>query len=342
MIDTVKIVSMIPFSTFQAIQSCSDVKTSYRNATGEIHYKIIKGSLEGSYSSSLSIRVGEGGKYRFVNMYYIEIEGSYHKLVKGYNSHNGFYNLVQICSELIRIVSNAYHIELPSIRHWFLQRVDIAICFDLKEQQLVTSYINNINCCNYPRRKLKHYEGETIYLTGSTTTLKIYNKQKEFIKHDKKNFLGTDFELEKYLCDIKGFVRFECEIKKRELKKFYNSDYVRIVKVNYSDLRKIWENGFRKFFKLVENDLVIVKKKEDVKNRLSSLYSPRRAKTLFNFYLILLLEGTQTVKQNTDKSTYYKNISDLKKANVDFSQKLELNMKDTSIVFNPFESEEVY
>lgn len=85
-----------------------------------------------------------------------------------------------------------------------------------------------------------------------------------------------------------------------------------------------------------------MKKKEDVKNRLSSLYSPRRAKTLFNFYLILLLEGTQTVKQNTDKSTYYKNISDLKKANVDFSQKLELNMKDTSIVFNPFESEEVY
>lgn len=342
MLDTIKIVSMIPFSTFQAIQSCSDIKTSYSNATGEIHYKIIKGSLEGSYSSSLSVRVGEGGKYRFVNMYYIEIEGSYHKLVRGYNSHNGFYNLVQICNELIKMVSIAYAVNLPSIRHWFLQRVDIAICFDLKEQQFVSSYINNINSCNYPKRKLKHYEGESIYLTGATTTLKIYNKQKEFIKHDKKNFLGTDFDLKKYLYNIKGFIRFECEIKKRRLKKFYDSDFVRIINVNYNDLRKIWEDEFRKFFKLVENDLVIVKKKEDVKNRLHNLYSPRRAKNLFNFYLILQLEGTRAVKQSTDKSTYYKNLSDLKKANVDFSQKLKLDMQDTSIAFNPFECEEVY
>lgn len=342
MLDTIKIVSMIPFSTFQTIQSCSNIKTSYNNATGEIHYKIINDSLEGSYSSSLSVRVGEGGKYRFINMYYIEIEGSYHKLVRGYNSHNGFYNLVHICNELIKIVSNAYDVKLPSIQHWFLQRVDIAICFDLKEQQLVTSYINNINSCNYPKRKLKHYEGESIYLTGSTTTLKVYNKQKEFMKHDQKKFVGTDFELAKYLNDIKGFIRFECEIKKRKLKKVYNSDYIRIRNIDYSDLREIWENEFRKFFKLVENDLIIVKKKEDVKDRLLSLYSPRRAKSLFNFYLVLLLEGTQAVKQTTDKSTYYKNISDLKKANIDFSQKLGLDMKDTRITFNPFESEEIY
>ena len=101
---------MIDLSLFEQIKKLSDIKTSYNNETGEIFYKIINAHLQGAFNSSLCIRIGEGKKYQFINAYFIEIEGSYHKLVKGYNSHNGFYNLVQICSELIRIVSNAYHI----------------------------------------------------------------------------------------------------------------------------------------------------------------------------------------------------------------------------------------
>lgn len=38
---------------------------------------------------------------------------------------------------------------------------------------------------------------------------------------------------------------------------------------------------------------------------------------------------------------FYKNIADLKKANVDFFQKLELNMNDNRIQFNPFEWKEI-
>ncbi len=90
MIDTIKIVSMIDKRLYNIIQSQSIIKTSYHSATGEVFYKIINDSLEGSFSSNFSVRIGEGSKYKFVNMYYIEIEGSYHKLVKGYNSHNRF------------------------------------------------------------------------------------------------------------------------------------------------------------------------------------------------------------------------------------------------------------
>ena len=90
MIDTIKIVSMIDKRLYNIIQSQSIIKTSYHSATGEVFYKIINDSLEGSFSSNLSVRIGEGSKYKFVNMYYIEIEGSYHKLIRGYNSHNRF------------------------------------------------------------------------------------------------------------------------------------------------------------------------------------------------------------------------------------------------------------
>ena len=126
------------------------------------------------------------------------------------------------------MVENAYHISLPTLKHWFLQRIDIAICFDLQNQYNVETYIDNLSSCRFPKRKLKHYEGESIYLTGSTTTLKIYNKLREFKKHDYKKFKDSNFDIFKYLEQIKGFIRFECEIKKKKLKYLFHKDFIRI------------------------------------------------------------------------------------------------------------------
>lgn len=56
MIDTIKMVTMISFDAFQTIQFNSEIKTAYNNSTGEVFYKIINGSLEGTYNSSLCIR----------------------------------------------------------------------------------------------------------------------------------------------------------------------------------------------------------------------------------------------------------------------------------------------
>lgn len=239
------------------------------------------------------------------------------------------------------MVETAYCIKLPKLRHWFLQRIDIALCYDLDNQVNVTSYINNLNSCNYPRRNLKHYEGESVYITGSTTTIKIYNKLKEFKKHDMKKFKDTNFDMNRYLQEIQGFIRFECEIKKPKLKKLYQTNYVRINRVYYEDLKEIWKEEFQKFFKLIENDFSIIRNKEEVKRRLNSLFSPIRAKNLFDFYLLILLEGIQEIKRRTNKSTYYQNLAELRQANIDISQKFDVNMIDNRIEFNPFEAEEV-
>jgi len=341
MIDTIKIVSMIDKKIYNLIKSQSIIKTSYHNATGEIFYNIVNDKLEGTYSSSLSVRVGEGAKYNFANMYYIEIEGSYHKLVRGYNSHNGFYNLLSISMELIKMVENAYTLDLPSPKHWFLQRIDIAICFDLTNQSNIENYIDNLSSCSFPRRKIKHYEGESIYLTGSTTTLKIYNKLQEFKKHDIKKFKNTNFDLPSYMNEIEGFIRFECEIKKRKLKYIHNKDYIRIQNVTYEDLKNIWKEEFSNLLKLADNDLKKLYKNNDIKIRLHSIFKNVRAKNLYNFYILIKAQGLQEIKKNTCKSVYYKNISDLKKAGIDFSQKMDIEMQDIQIQFNPFEEKEI-
>lgn len=209
MIDTIKIYAEISEEMYNKISNMSIVKNAINRATGEELYNIINSHLEGSFSSSLSVKVGCSSKYRLCTTgYIIEIEGSYHKIKLGYNSHNGFYNLQDICSCLIDIVSKYFDVILPALDNWYLQRCDIAICFDLKNQLNVCNYINNLSSCNYSRRKIKFYSNEALYLSGTTTTLKIYNKLLEFKKHDIKKFVNTDFDLFSYIKTISRFYTF--------------------------------------------------------------------------------------------------------------------------------------
>lgn len=341
MIDTVKIYTMINKNIYDKIYNNSIVKSSVHLGTGEVFYQIVNDSLKGSYDSSLSVRVGCGSKYHFVNMYYLEIEGSYHKIIKGFNAYNGCYSLLQIVNFFIDAVEVSYNVKLPTLKHWFLQRCDIAICFDLCNNKAVRNYINNLSLCNYPRRNIKHYQDESIYCSGTSTTLKIYNKMLEFKKHDMKKLFKTNFDIDNYLLKIDGFVRFECEIKKKKLEAIYNKKYIRVINVCYNVLRKVWSDEFMKFLKLFESDLYIVRSKEDVKNRLFNLYDNKFANLLYSFYIRLMAEGYNNLKDSYPRSTFYRYIKNLREAGVDLTQRYTLEFDDNYVDFNPFEWKEV-
>lgn len=343
MIDTVKIYTMINRFVYDKISSNSIVKTCYHSATGEIYYNIINDHLKGSYDSSLSVRVDTGGKYGFINAYVLEVEGSYHKIVKGYNSHNGYYNLCEIVLGLKKMIENSYDVKLPDLCHWFVSRVDIAICFDLELQQNVLNYLNNLHSCSYPRRQLKNYGdygGTGVYYSGSSTTVKIYNKYLEFKKHDLNKFKNTSFDLINYLDKIKGYIRFEIEIKKRKLVNIFGKKHIRVINIFYDDLKKVWSDEFMKLLKMYESDLKIVKSKDEVQKRLITIYGETKGFRLYNFYLGLVVDGIDIVKSKVSKNWYYTNIRELKNAGVDFSQMLDINY-DNIIDFNPFEWKEV-
>lgn len=342
MIDSIKIYAEIDRKSYDIIYSLSIIKTSYNKVDGELYYEIVNDHLEGSYDSKLSVRIGCGSKYRFNNLgYYIEIEGSYHKIVKGYNSHNGYYDLNFICTSLINMVELSYNIKLPELEFWFLQRCDIAICYDLKNQDNVKSYINSLSRCNYPRRKAKFFYDESLYLSGTTTTLKIYNKLLEFKKHDIIKFNNSNFNLIEYCNIISGFVRFECEIKKKRLQQLLNcNNRIKIIDINYDLLKSVWSEEFMKLLKFVKNDLKVIRGREDVKNRLFELYKPNKAIRLYNFYCSIQLNGLFDVKQCMSSSSYYRDIMSLKEAKIDFSQSYKVEEKDI-YYFNPFEEKEV-
>lgn len=344
MIDTIKIYTEIDKNTYDIIKSLAIVKNSVDNSKNLLLYEIINDHLEGSYDSRLSVRVGCGSKYHFVDKgYYIEIEGSYHKIVKGYNSHNGYCDLHFISKSLIEMVELSYNINLPNFECWYLQRCDIAICYDLKNQENVKSYINSLSRCQYPRRNAKFYYDESLYLSGTTTTLKIYNKMLEFKKHDIKKFNSIEFDLKNYLEIIKGYIRFECEIKKKMLIKLFSGEqkkHIKIIDINYEVLKEVWCDEFMKLLKFIKNDLEIVRGREEVKERLLKLYKFSKANRLYNFYCAIQLNGLIDTKENTSSSVYYRNIKELKEAKVDFSQCYKIEEHEI-FSFNPFEFEEV-
>ena len=344
MIDTIKIYCEIDKDTCDRIDNCSIVKSALNKESGELLYSISNAHLEGSYSSSISVRVGCSSKYRLPSTgYCIEIEGSYHKFVRGYNSHNGFYDLQFICCELIDIVSNYFGTNLPEYDNWYLQRCDISLCFYLGSQEKVCQYINNLSNCNYPKRKVKFYSDECFYVAGTSSTLKIYNKLLEFKKHDLKKFLNTDFNLIKYFDECKGLIRFECEIKKKLLRRLYNKEHIFITDVFYEELREIWRYEFMKVYKFINNNLSIIEDKNEVLERLKEYYTPTKALNAYSFFLACKTDGLENVKRRVPKSSYYDNLKRLKDLNIDVSQKYDIIEHENLIVqFNPFTAIEVY
>lgn len=343
MIDTINIVCAIDENIFHHLARYSTVKTAINCFSDIVLYSIFTDKIEGSYSSNLVVKIGSGAKYNFFDKdfhFYISVEGSYHKIKKGYNSHHGFYDFEKICRSMINLVECSYNIQLPDYEFWLLYRCDIAICYDLESQDNVKSYINSLSRCNYPRRKMKFFSDETLYLSGTTTTLKIYNKFLEFNKHDLKKFINTDFNLSDYIIEIQGFVRFECEIHKKKLMDIFDTDIIFCKNVNYEILYKVWCDEFMKLLKFVENDLDIVRGREAVLERLKSLYRPRLVNVLFNFYCSIQLNGVKDVQKYLSESTYYRNIKFLKEAKIDISQSYKVEECEF-YMFNPFTAKEV-
>lgn len=121
MIDTIKIYTQIDKILYTKIKKQQTICQKFNESTGELFYKIVTDDLKGTYESNIHVGVGSGIKYNFVDSYYLEIECSPHKVLKGHNAFDGFYDLRLISNKIINIVSREYGLDLPHLNHWLLR-----------------------------------------------------------------------------------------------------------------------------------------------------------------------------------------------------------------------------
>lgn len=328
MIDTVKIFSIVSKEIYAIMSKKMITRIAFDRSMGDaILYEFSSGQVP-SYSSSIIVSFSDTAKYglpvKYDDYMVLSLECSLHKVLKMQNAYQGFYDFADVVNNIIDMTSEYFCIDLPDFSEWYCSKVDIAICKDLTYNKEVVKYINSLSRCSYPRRKVRFFADECLYVSGTTTTLKIYNKLLEFKKNDMKKVSEKGFDIFTHMKIIDGFIRFECSIKKKKLMTLYapaeGLNFVKCSIVKYEDLYKVWSDEFMKLLKLVNSSFEKVWKKEEVKERLFNAYGQRKGLRLYNFYTSLMFDGYDAVKRITSSSRFYANISDLKKSGVDFSR----------------------
>lgn len=183
-IDTIKVRITLDLESINKIEALMKEFNGIDRKNNNVIYKFIKGDLVGSHDSNISI-------VRFAYNQ-ICVSCSLPKIIYGNNIINYDIELRSGLQILCDILEYNYNVEMPDIEEWELMRIDLSINYDMQEQWNVKRYINALQMVNYPRRKVFMYEDECLYIAGSTTTIKFYNKYQEFLKHDYKKLRKLD------------------------------------------------------------------------------------------------------------------------------------------------------
>lgn len=356
LIDTVKLLTPISKEVFDIISGLGDrfIKTQQNNIVFD------KCSVNiPSYSTSLHISVDD---VTYLQPFLV-VEGSPHKIFKKQNAYDGFYNLTEILHLIVDFINKNTSLNLPIDENlWFVAKVDITRCFDLGDNQKVCNYINSLSFCSYPRRKNMFFQDESVYFSGTTNTLKIYNKFLECKKNDLSKLRKLDFfDLDSHLKKISGYVRFECSIKPKTLKKIFSKKNTNIPKgivsnlnllkgvsfelpcvsdVNYTILEEYWQCEFSRLLKIssTSKDVLSFNTNTEVFNQLINIYGGITANRLYSFYLVLKSDGYSALKRKYSSSTFYRYINQLKSANINLANRCNFNASN----FNIFSFREVF
>lgn len=324
MIDTLRIrTDYLPQSVIDLVKTKMCIRHGIDMNTGEQLYLVVSGSLsKNTHDRKIIINVRDyewksvflKSEMKKVSMTepcepYLVIEGSVHKILEKHNLCGGTMDIKQAVTLMINYVAEIYEVEpslFGSIDECQVLRLDFAKNFRMPR---TPKYINMLSTCYYPRRKVVRHSDECIYIKGSTTTFKVYDKHKEFKKHDYKVLQDGD------LLELsKDILRVEVEVKKRKLVHLFGDD----LKVGNIDMGKIVELYNSENEKIFKSKVVDGKKLvgEEVFDKLCEEYGENQANALYTSYNILCNGGCKALKEKRKHNTYYRHIRMLKELGI--------------------------
>lgn len=198
-----------PITEEEAARIECQLKTrqAFDNATGELEYNFVSGSLRGSWDEKVAVNVKRerwvtkvqdwrvspcNVKKRKVLTHledcapYVTIEGSVHKALMGHNVYGGPVCPVAGSRWFITDVGRRLGVELPDMDSWLYARCDWAEVFDLGSLAACSEFMHGMTNATYPRRQPRIWPGESFMFAGQMTTTKGYCKGMEFAAHDGK------------------------------------------------------------------------------------------------------------------------------------------------------------
>jgi hypothetical protein len=323
-------------------------------ATGEVQWQFTTGELEGSFDHRVHVEVrdwewlgvpGRGGGERGHGVKcpcqpYLVIEGSVHKAMVGHNVFGGpagtrgalWWFLAQVCERL-----GVWWLEPLE---WQVERLDWAHVFLLPSGAAVQEYVSRLSRCSFPRRCVTVVEGQSVYVPGTTTTLKLYHKGPEFRKHDRgrlKQFLG-DGQLADLEARADCTLRVEVEFRVKALEGLFGRPPV-VWLLDEGKLDRALDREVERLLKEGGSGMAVLRERDEVKARLVERYGRRQAHVLYGFWQDAVLNGEAKAREDVARATFYRWRKLIRDAGVAWvGGKPRLDWRETAVPgdFSPF------
>lgn len=330
MIDTI-VVNTTPVSEtdLDKIEKKGLIRNYIDGNTGQQINRFVSTELEGSFDNRIRINVrtdkwvrkernGELETYKEECAPYLRIECSLHKLIVGHNIYGGSDKLKEQLRYLMNLINDVYEIKLSELDNWIITRLDYAKIYEMKSKEECLKWIQTSSNNNYPRREVNKYK-TSIYVPGTTTTLKIYHKGSEFKKHDSKRISKyfTQLESEQLQKIADRIMRFELEVHNKKLKDLNNGDML-VKDLKIEDIKTLYDKEVKKFMKIIKSDVEVVRTMDLVERRLVDLYGYSEGNSLFGTWVKLATQEYRKVREGMKRSTFYKHKSQLEQAGCDW------------------------
>lgn len=334
-LDTVRFKT--PYMTRNIVDRIKAQGESYcriRNETGECVWEITRANLLGSYESRIMVKPmyedctkSRSGKPEWhPSEPYLVIECSVAKAFNGQNVYGVIDNLQDASEHLREMLQILLGTPLPPSRNWIVQRVDWAENFQLP-YQAVQEFFEGIYHVAFPRRKMQKYSNESIFVPGTTTTIKIYHKGPEFQRNDRKRLhyvLRSEYQrstpkkapadwaqrkASKHLAALQRLannrLRAEVEIHAEKLDYDFGKK-PRVHEVTTEYLQAVFDKEMGRLLREGQDGVQIVRTSLAVRDRLDAHYSQALAGLLHGFWLKLATHGEDDTKKRMSRPTFYR------------------------------------
>lgn len=345
-IDTVKIKS--PYLTtaiMKKIEAQGDTLIRRNNDSGEVTWELTKTTLQGSYDSRIMIRPmheeavknSRNGRPEWKpSPPYIFVECSIPKAFYGQNIYGAIEDFQQACQDLIVLLRGLLDVKLPDAATWKVYRIDWAENYRLPFEA-IQEYFEGIYTIQFPRRKVVKYGDEAIHIPGTTTTIKIYHKGKEFAKHDSKRlyfwyreefrrqsprsqassrnhyFAARKVEALQRLANSR--LRFEVELHAPKLDHEFGHR-PRVSEVTTQFLQSMYDHEVQRLLREGKNSIQTVRTSREVMERLTEHYEGILVSRLHGFWHLLATHGEKAAREAHTKPTFYRNRKQLSDAGI--------------------------
>ena len=328
MIDTIKFKIVISEDIRKRIEQISITTSRKDNKTNTWDFNYHNATINlPSYDSSVNLFIDKTGLNLFV-------EFSLPKQIFGNNIFLLYPSQSLDYLKSLQIELKNRFGDFPYFMTWQIIRLDLFYAWKFESQKQAEFILDHLKILEYPRKNKQVYQ-TSINFSGRQYSVKFYLKQPEFFKHDFKNIKEKNIDLAYELYDYSsGILRFEVTCRHQQLNQMFGSRKLYFKDVlNENELCFFLNNYLKRILKSASQTSMV---ETEIMDRLKSVYKNGKAGRLYLFYKQFnSSEVTRKIITSTlSYTTIWRNLNDLKKANIGFDQEVIPFNFDLSIPSN--------